>query len=87
MTPNLNSKEAVATERFLVSSFPVPQLLFTSIAMDLAMSLSKQGLPTPGSMASNLDMMDDMVSGTLGNGIGIEAGVILPDGTWEWLLT
>jgi hypothetical protein len=55
--------------------------------MDLAMSLSEQGLPNPGNMASNLDMMDDTMSGTLGNGIGIEAGVLFPDGTWEWLLT
>ena len=71
----------------MVSSFPVPRLLFASIAMDLAMSLSEQGLPNPGNMASNLDMMDDTMSGTLGNGIGIEAGVLFPDGTWEWLLT
>ena len=87
MTPNLNSKEAVAMERFLVSSFPVPRLLFGSVAMDLSMSLSEQGLPTLGNMASNLDMMDDTTNRTLGNGIGIEAGVLLPDGTWERLLT
>jgi hypothetical protein len=55
--------------------------------MDLSMSLSEQGLPTPGNMVSNLDMMDDTTNRTLGNGIGIEAGVLLPDGTWERLLT
>ena len=87
MTPNLNSKEAVAMERFLVSSFPVPRLLIESVAMDLAMSLSEQGLPTPGNMTSNLDMMDDTTNGTHVKGIGIEAGVLLPDGTWERFLT
>jgi hypothetical protein len=48
MTPNLNSKKAVATERFLISSFPVPRLLLASIAVDLAMSLSEKGLSTFG---------------------------------------
>jgi hypothetical protein len=38
-------------------------------------------------MALNLDMMDDTTSGTLGDGIGIEAGILLPDGNWERLLT
>ncbi len=87
MTPNLNSKKAVATERFLISSFPVPRLLLASIAVDLAMSLSEQGHPTLGNMTLNLNMMDDTTSGTLGDGIGIEAGVLLPDWTWKWLLS
>ena len=87
MTPDLNSKEAVAMERFLVSSFSVLRLLLASVAMDLAMSSSVQVILTLGNMALNLDMMDDTTSGTLGDGVGIEAGILLPDGNWERLLT
>ncbi len=47
------------------------------------MSSSEQGVPTPGNMASNLDMVDDMVL----EDESIEAGVEVPDKTWERLLT
>jgi hypothetical protein len=38
VTPNLNSKEAVAKDRFLASSLPVQGLLFVSVAISLAIS-------------------------------------------------
>ncbi len=47
------------------------------------MSSSEQGVPTPGNMASNLDMVDDAVL----EDESTEAGVEVPDETWERLLT
>ncbi len=83
VTPNLNSKEAVARVRFLVSSLPVPQFAFVSVAISLAMSSSEQGVPTQGNMASNLDMVDDMVL----EDESTETGVEIQDETWERFLT
>ena len=82
VTPNLNSKVAVARERFLASSLPVSQFAFVSVAISLAMSSSEQGVPTPGNMASNLDMVDDMVL----EDESTDAGVKSLDETWEQLL-
>ena len=42
-----------------------------------------QGVPTPGNMASNLDMVNDMVL----EDESTEAGIEGPDETWERLLT
>ncbi len=83
VTPNLNSKEAVARDRFLASSLPVPRFAFARVAISLAMSSSEQGVPTPGNMASNLDMVDDMVL----EDESTEAGVEVPVETWNRLLT
>ena len=83
VTPNFNSKKAVARERFLASSLLVPQFAFASVAISLAMSSSEQGVPTPGNMASNLDMVDDMVL----EDESTEAGVEVPVETWNRLLT
>ncbi len=54
-----------------------------SVAISLAMFSSEQGVPTPGNMASNLDMVGDMVL----EDESTETGVEVPDETWEWLLT
>jgi hypothetical protein len=78
VTPKLNSKEAVAKDRFLACSLPVPQFPFASVAISLAMSSSEQGVLTPGNMASNLEMFDDMTVGVL---------VTESTGSWERLLT
>jgi len=83
VTPNLNSKEAVARDRFLARSLPVPRFTFTRVAISLAMSSSEQGVPTPGNMASNLVMVDVTVLEDESTG----AGVKVPDETWERLLT
>jgi len=53
----------VARDRFLVRSLPVPRFAFARVAISLAMSLSEQGVPTPGNMALNLDMVNDMIGG------------------------
>jgi len=49
------------------------------------MSLSEQGVPTPGNMALNLDMVNDMIGGVLED--ESTAGVEVPDATWERLLS
>jgi len=76
-TPNLNSKEAVARDRFLARSLPVLRFPFARVAISLAMSSSEQGVPTPGNMASNLVMVDVMVLVDESTGAGIE----VPDET------
>jgi hypothetical protein len=86
VTPNLNSKEAVARDRFLASSLPVPQFAFARVVISLAMSSSEQGVPTPGNMASNLDMVDDTIGGVLEDE-STGAGEEVPDENWELLLT
>ena len=83
VTPNLNSKEAVARDRFLARSLPVPRFAFARVAISLAMSSSEQGGPTPWNMASNLVMVDVTVLEDESTG----AGVKVPDETWERLLT
>jgi hypothetical protein len=83
----LNSKEAVARDRFLMRSLPVRRFAFARVlAISLAMSLSEQGVPTPGNMASNLDMVDDTIGRVLKDE-STGAGVEVPDETWERLLT
>jgi hypothetical protein len=47
------------------------------------MSSSEKGVPTPGNMASNLDMVDETVLEDESTGAGVE----VPDETWERLLT
>ncbi len=47
------------------------------------MSSSEQGVPTPGNMALNMNMVDDIVL----EDKSTDAGVELPDETWERLLT
>jgi hypothetical protein len=86
VTPNLNSKEAVASDRFLASFLPVLRFAFARVAISLAMSSSDQRVPTPGNMASNLVMVN--VGGVIIlEAESTEAGVDKPDETWEWLLT
>ncbi len=70
------------SQGFLASSLPVPQFAFASVAISLAMSSSEQGVPTLGNMASNLDMVDDMVLEDESTAAGVE----VPDETWERLL-
>ena len=83
----MNSKETViARDRFLVRSLPVPQFAFARVAISLAISLSEQGVPTPGNMALNLDMVNDMIGGVLEDE-STGAGVEVPDATLERLLT
>ena len=67
-------------------SLPVPRFAFARVAISLAMSLSEQGVPTPGNMALNLDMVNDMIGGVLEDE-STGAGVEVPDATWERLLT
>ena len=81
VTPNLNSNEAVAKERFLASSLPVPRFAFTRVAISFAMSSSEQGVPMLGNMLSNLEVMVDTVrGGDESTGAGVER---TPVGTWE----
>ena len=61
-----------------MKSLPVPQFAFTRVAISLAMSLSEQGVPTPGNMALNLDMVNDMIGGVLEDE-STGAGVEVPD--------
>ncbi len=77
VTPNLNSKKAVARDRLLARSLPVPRFAFARVAISLAMSSSEQGVPTPGNMASNLVMVNEMVLGDESTGAGVE----VPDET------
>ena len=67
-----------------MSSLPVPRFAFARDAISLAMSLSEQAIPTPGNMASNVDMVDDTVL----EDESTEAGIVeAPDEFWERLLT
>ena len=62
-------------------SLPVPRFAFARVAISLERSLSEQGVPTPGNMALNLDMVNDMIGGVLED--ECTAGVEVPDATWE----
>ncbi len=62
---------------------PVPLFVFARVAISLVMSSSEKGVPTPGNMASNLDMVDETVLEDESTGAGVE----VPDETWERLLT
>jgi hypothetical protein len=85
VTPNLNLKEAVPRDRFLVSFLPAPQFAFARV-FECGMSSSEQGFPLQGTWHSNMDMADEMIDRVLEDERS-GASVEVPGAPWEQLLT